>query len=282
MTNSEPAESFTTIHARRLHTLHYGGDGSPIVIVHATGFLARVYDQIATALRDIGHVLAYDQAGHGDSDPLPPDAISWYRTADELEAFLLAMNLAGVRAFGHSAGATAIATVAARRPDLISRAMLVEPVIIDPDDPRERPNDLYDRTLKRKPSFDSFDAMYANFSAKPPYSAWRSDVLRAYCEHGSRAEPDGRRTLKCTPETEARLYQTARDFDGLSRFLALTIPALILFGGASDSPGIDFGDRIENDAPNRRTMTLPGRGHLAPMEAPDEIAALARDFFTVG
>ena len=278
----QPVNDFIQLNGARLHRLDWGGDGPPIVILHATGFLARVYQPIALALRSIGHVHAYDQLGHGDSEPPKLEEISWYRTADDLEAFLVAMGLKNVRAFGHSAGGTAIAAVAARRPDLIARAMLVEPVIVDPADPRERPNDLFERTMKRKPAFDSLEAMYTNFANKLPYSAWRPDVLRIYCEHASRAAADGTRVLKCAPEVEARLYQTAGDFDGLSCILASSVPTLVVFGERSDSPGLEFAKRVVHDAPHRQVVVVPGGGHLVPMEQPDEIARLALEFLRAG
>ena len=277
----DPQSNYVKVNGLRLHYLDWGGDGPPIVILHATGFLARIYRPIAEALRAIGHVYAYDQCGHGDSECPALDAISWYRTADDLEGFLLAMGFSGVRAFGHSAGGTAIASVADRRPDLIARAMLVEPVLIDPADPFERPNQLYDRTLKRKASFDSVAAMYANFAAKLPYASWRDDVLRDYCEYGTRAEGDGRRTLKCPPAIEARLYQTARDFDGLGHLLTATVPMLVVFGAQSDSPGLEFAERIAQGAENRQVRVAPDCGHLAPMEQPDAIARMAVEFFSV-
>jgi len=276
----EPRTNYVHVNGVRLHYLDWGGKGPPIVIVHATGFLARVYRPIAEALRAIGHVYAYDQRGHGDSDRPAREEISWYRTADDLEGFLVAMGFSGVRAFGHSAGGTAIAGIADRRPDLIARAMLVEPVLIDPADPFERPNQLYDRTLKRRASFDSVAAMYANFAAKPPYASWRDDVLRDYCEYGTRADGDGRRVLKCPPAIEARLYNTARDFDGLKHLLAATAPMLVVFGAQSDSPGIEFAERITQGAGKRRVRVAPDCGHLAPMEQPDAIARMAIAFFS--
>ena len=274
---SEPTSDFIRINGLRLHCLDWGGDGPPIVMVHATGFLARIYQPIALALRTIGRVYSYDQRGHGDSEVPPLDAIDWYRTADDLEALLVAMQLKGVRAFGHSAGATAIAAVASRQPDLISRAMLVEPVIVDALDPNQRPSDLYERAAKRKPAFDNLAAMYANFERKPPYATWRRDILRDFCEFGTRADSD-RRVLKCAPETEARIYQTARDFDGLGHLLATTIPLLIEFGEKTESPGIGFAERITENAPQRRVVITADAGHLVPMEQPEEVARLALEF----
>lgn len=274
---SEPQSNYLQVNGLRLHYLDWGGEGPPRIISHATGFLGRVYRPIAQALCATNHVYSLDQRGHGDSQCPPLEAISWYHTADDLERWLEAMGFGAVHAFGHSAGGTAIAAVADRRPDLVARAMLVEPVLIDPADPQERPGQLYERTLKRKPTFDSIEAMSTNFAAKPPYASWRKDLLHDYCEHGTRADSDGRRVLRCPPAVEARLYQNARDFDGLSRLLAATVPMLVVFGEASDSPGIESAERI---AARHRVRVARGCGHLAPMEQPDAIAQMAVEFFS--
>ena len=121
----EPRDSsFVNVNGIRLHTLDWGGDGAPIVILHATGFLGRIYRPLAERLRAIGHVYSYDQRGHGDSSAAPDGEYSWDATMRDLEGFITAMGWSGVRAVGHSAGATAIGSLACERPDLISRAVL--------------------------------------------------------------------------------------------------------------------------------------------------------------
>ncbi|HZP44978.1 MAG TPA: alpha/beta hydrolase [Candidatus Binataceae bacterium] len=278
----EPLAGFVTVNGLSLRYLDWGGAGAPIVIVHATGFLGYVYRPIAGALRSLGHVFSYDQRGHGESAQPPLDEIDWYRSADDLEGFITAMGFERVRAFGHSAGGTAIAAVAARRPELIERAVLVEPVLIDANDPRERPSELFERTLKRKRVFESLDAMYDNFADKPPFATWKREVLRDFCLHGTQEDADGRRLLRCPPEIEARIYQTARDFDGLGRLLSSTVPILVVFGERSDSPGIGFASRIADGAPHRQVRILPGASHFAPMEYPEEVAQIAAAFFQAG
>lgn len=276
---NEPICGDVTVNGIRLHYLDWGGDGPPIVILHATGFLGRIYRPIAGALTAIGHVYSYDQRGHGDSGRPALEEIGWDRTAADLEGFLTAMRFKGVRGLGHSAGATAIGAVASRRPDLIARAILAEPVIVDAADPLQRPSDLHQRTLRRKRSFDSVDAMYRNFENKPPYATWRRDMLRDYCEFGTRQDVDGKRVLKCAPEIEAQFYNTARDFDGLSMILRCNVPMLVLFGEKSDSPGIMFKDRIAAGGSHRRVDVMPGTGHFIPMEQPEEVARMAIEFF---
>src|ERR1035437_10552455 len=114
-----------------MHTLDWGGDGAPIVILHATGFLGRIDRPLAEPLRAIGHVYSYDQRGHGDSSAPPDGDYSWDSTMRDLEGFITAMGWSGVRAVGDYAGATAIGSLACERPDLISRAVLIEPVLFE-------------------------------------------------------------------------------------------------------------------------------------------------------
>jgi pimeloyl-ACP methyl ester carboxylesterase len=128
-----------------------------------------------------------------------------------------------VRGIGHSAGATAFGALASGRPELVSRAMLIEPVIFDMSDPTvQRPSEMRERTLKRKRSFDNVEAMFANFEHKPPYKTWRREILRDYCERGTYIDADGKRTLKCHPEVEAEIYATSRTFDGSRTSCAAT------------------------------------------------------------
>src|SRR5258708_170635 len=197
MEPSEPKSSFLDVNGVRLHTLDWGGNGEPIVMLHATGFLGRIYRPIAERLRTIGQVYSFDQRGHGDSSPSPDDEYDWQRTMEDLEGFITTMGFTSVRGFGHSAGATAIGGLASERPNLISRAVLVEPVLFETPDSPELGwrNPFYERTLKRKRVFDSVEAMFANFDRKPPYDSWRKDTLRDYCEFGTRTNADGKREL---------------------------------------------------------------------------------------
>src|ERR1700733_2420202 len=217
----EPKTSNIEVNSVRLHTLDWGGAGDPIVILHATGFLGRIYAPIASALTQIGHVYSYDQRGHGDSGPAPDGQYNWQLTMEDLAGFITAMGFRGVRAFGHSAGATAIGSLACERPDLIARAVLLEPVVFESAVAPELNwrNPFIERTLKRRREFDSVEAMFSNFENKPPYDTWRKEILHDYCEFGTRATQEGKRELKCAPEVEAKFYETSRDFDGLGRIL---------------------------------------------------------------
>jgi len=275
--SGEPKSGDVIVNGIRLHYLDWGGDGTPIVLLHATGFLGAIYRPIAQALTTIGHVYSYDQRGHGDSERPRNDIYGWDITASDLEGFILAMGFKQVRGIGHSAGATAFGALASGRPELVSRAMLIEPVIFDMSDPTmQRPSEMRERTLKRKRSFDSVEAMFANFEHKPPYKTWRREILRDYCEHATYLDADGRRALKCHPEVEAEIYATSRTFDGLAYIMRCYIPLLVLFGEQSDTPGLPLAPRLA--AEHRRVVTVPGTTHFIPMEEPELTAWMALEF----
>ena len=276
-----PASGDLTINGLRIRYYDWGGAGDPIVVVHATGFHGRVYGPIVEALKGIGHVWSYDQRGHGDSET-PHELVryNWSFTMEDLGGFITSMGWTAVRAFGHSAGATAIGSLAFERPELISRAVLAEPVIFESPDAPELGwrNPFVERTLKRRRMFDNVDAMYANFENKPPYDTWDRGMLRDYCEFGTRVNDEGKRELKCPPKVEARLYETSREFDGLSRIIKAPAPLLIMFGNRSDSLGLTLMPRLARERKSGRVMEIADAGHFVPMEKPDQVSKLAVDF----
>lgn len=275
--HDEPRGGDVIVNGIRLHYLDWGGSGGPIVLLHATGFLGRIYRTIAQALTAIGHVYSFDQRGHGESERPRNDIYGWDITAGDLEGFILAMGFRDVRGFGHSAGATAFGVVASGRPDLVARAMLVEPVIFDVNDPEvRRPSEMHARTLKRKRTFDNVEAMFQNFEHKPPYNTWRREILRDYCEHGTFVDAQGKRALKCHPEVEAEIYATSRHFDGFGYLLRCNAPMLVLFGERTDAPGLALAPRLA--APHRRVEVVPATTHFIPMEEPELTARMALEF----
>ncbi|HTY55203.1 MAG TPA: alpha/beta hydrolase [Candidatus Binataceae bacterium] len=281
---SELGEGDVDVRDVRLHYIDWGGSGAPIVLLHATGLLGRIYRPIAQALTAVGHVFSYDQRGHGDSGRAEPPVYDWAMTARDLQEFIRAMGLQGARAFGHSAGATAIGAVASRNPELITRAVLVEPVLFEtPESPEFGwRNPLLERTLKRKRTFDSVEAMFANFERKPPYDTWGREILRDYCEYGTRSV-NGKRELKCSPEIEARIYESSHSFDGFGLLLRSKIPMLIMFGQRpGESPGGPLAGRIASELKTAQVINFAEAGHFLPMEQAEEVGRLAADFLRLG
>src|SRR5260221_8016211 len=61
-----------------LAALDWGGRGPLALLHHANGFCKGVWALVADALRERGHVIAFDARGHGDSSrPEGADAYAW-------------------------------------------------------------------------------------------------------------------------------------------------------------------------------------------------------------
>ena len=126
---------FVEANGLRLHLLDWGGEGQPILLIHATGFLAALWHPVAVSLTPIARVLGLDIRGHGDSEP--GDTYYWSVFPDDLSGVLSALELGPALLVGHSVGGAASALCAARYPDLVKGLVLVDPVI--------SPEWLYDR-----------------------------------------------------------------------------------------------------------------------------------------
>ena len=70
-----------------------GGEGPPLLFVHATGFHGRCYTRIAEQLGDIRRCWAPDLRAHGDSTIPADDRFHWSGMADDLCAVLDALGI---------------------------------------------------------------------------------------------------------------------------------------------------------------------------------------------
>ncbi len=193
----------------------------------------------------------------------------------DLEGFITAMGWSGVRAIGHSAGATAIGSLACERPDLIARAVLLEPVIFESAIAPELNwrNPFIERTLKRRRVFDSVEAMFSNFENKPPYNTWRKEILHDYCEFGTRATQ--RRQARTQMRARGR-GEILRDLARLRRARADSPLRRCRCWWCSGSAAIRWArhcrGRSRSRIRNGRVIDVADTGHFMPMEKPEYAA----------
>src|SRR5262249_13234092 len=126
--DERPTSHHVRVRDLTLRYLDFGGDGAPLLFLHATGFHAWVWAPYVDHFRATHRVLALDQRGHGESDK-PPTGYRWEEFGADLAAFLDVLSLERVDAVGHSKGGTAIAAAAAAGTTRVARAVLIEPVL---------------------------------------------------------------------------------------------------------------------------------------------------------
>jgi lipase len=262
----------------QLHCVEWGTGSSSIVLVHATGFHAYVWRPIAENLGRDYRVIAFDQRGHGDSDK-PESGYAWEVFGTDLYRVLTRLHVHPIVAVGHSAGATAIALCAAAHPGLIQRAVLIDPILF-PRAPEGQviQNSLAHRARKRRMVWESRAAMFHSFHAREPFKLWREDVLWAYIEEGTVLRPDGHVELKCPGAIEAQVYEMAPRLDGFGILSQVKIPVLLLRGESSDAFPEASAVHARSLLPHAELKTIARSTHFVPMERPDAVERLVRQF----
>lgn len=207
------------------------GEGPTLLLLHATGFHARVWDQIVAHLPENTHVVAPDHLGHGRSDK-PDSMANWTDSCLALLPLIDEWSAGGRQLVGagHSMGGYVLTRLAAERPEAFSQILLIDPVILPPEyytgeahivpDPSEHP------VSKRRANWGSAEEMFQRFQSRSPYDAWDEQVVRDYCDYGLLPAPDGNgMMLACPPHLEAGIYlnsQRSSPYDWADQIAART------------------------------------------------------------
>src|SRR5512139_1655213 len=94
-TPSEPRQGTVSIEGGELCYFEWGERGArTVLMVHATGFHARIWDATVRALGPGHHVVAIDQRGHGRS--LKRGPFTWQQFGADLIAFVERLDLTGI------------------------------------------------------------------------------------------------------------------------------------------------------------------------------------------
>lgn len=250
-----------------------------VLFSHATGFHGRVFDPVASQLIATHHCVTFDYRGHGDST-LPQDwQVRWSAYGDDaLVAARYAAKNEPVVGAGHSMGGAALVMAALRAPELFRALVLFEPIIIPPitRESNSGPNPLADGARKRRNTFASFYDALATYSSKPPLNVFRPDALEAYVMFGFRQMPDGTITLRCSPEHEARTYETAALHETWDDLVKLEIPTWVISGVKLDQGPSAIAPLIAAAIPGSRFVKYDDLGHFGPMQDPVRFAAIIR------
>lgn len=276
----------------------FGGVGPPLVLMHATGFHGVAYRPMAAVLAGHFHVWAMDGPVHGRSggppipagatrlDDLDPDAVApvmgWDVVGTDLLRVIDELALDRPFGFGHSAGGASLLMAEEQAPGTFRAICCYEPVVLPAEvwkDAASQPA-LAESALRRRPTFDSYDAAVENFAAKPPMNGFDPAALRDYVEGGFAPAGDGTVTLRCRPEAESASYLMAtrnRGWEDLGRIAA---PVTVLCGGPGKAHfGIDAARAVAAQIPHGRARELASLSHFGPLEDPALVARVVIESF---
>jgi lipase len=251
----------------RLHTHEWGDGGAPLLVcLHGVQAHGMRFRRLAEErLADRYHVVAPDLRGHGRSGWDEPWTLDTH-IADLLETF----ERPGMWV-GHSFGGRLVAELIARRPDLVERAVLLDPALVAPPDYSEM---LAQQELAADPSFASVaEAVEQSFAGllRRPTELLEEEVR----EHLVRGD-DGRFRFRYSREAVAAGYLEIGAPP--PTWELAEVPTLIVAGAASKMVSVGevelyraaLGDLL-------RVVVVPG-GHSVLWDAFDETADAIEGF----
>ena len=250
-----------------------------IVFSHANGFPAGTYRLIFEAWRAAGvRVHAIEKYGH---DPRFPVTSNWPHLRAQLIDFIEREVGAPAYLVGHSLGGYLSLMAASRRPDLARGLVMLDSPLLSGWKARAvqvaKAAGIGERfspghvSKRRRQQWDSADAAFEHFAAKPAFARWAPGMLRDYIASGTEAHGAVRR-LSFHRDVETAIYNTLPHH--LARVLRahpLQCPAAFVRG--TDSQEIrQVGLRATQRLVHGRISAIEG-SHLFPLERPAETAA---------
>jgi pimeloyl-ACP methyl ester carboxylesterase len=266
----------------------------PALLLHGTGFVAEVWDDVARELARDYTVYALDRRGHGDSHKPAADRYHFQDFAEDVCRVIEALDLTGIYGIGHSAGATDLLLAAKLLPARFARLFVIEPTVMDPR--AARPDRLSDfaksavhGVLRRQAEFESADAAFARYRAAPTFAKWSETSLRAYITHGFLAQADGRVRLCCTPGIESavllpifeameQVYVGDTRGNPFAWLTEIECPVRVAVTAQSWSIYKEMASRAVALLPAASQWTFDGVSHSVAQEAPELVLRALRAF----
>jgi 3-oxoadipate enol-lactonase len=261
---THPETGFASVNGTRLY-YELAGQGQPLVLIHGFALDHRLWDEQFLDYGRRFRVLRYDLRGFGRSDP--PVARQPYQHADDLRTLLdhFEMDQAGL--VGLSLGGFVALNAALSFPSRVSALVLV-------------------------------DAFLAGSPMSPEWDAEVGPIWREAAALGLPASKERWyqirlfETTRANPQAAPRLARMTSDWTGWqfanrdpentpalteSRLSQVRAPALVVVG-EHDLPDFQAMARALQAIPLARLVTVPGAGHLPPLEAPSLFDALVLGF----
>lgn len=256
----------------------FGGNGPTIHLAHANGFPAGSYRVLTNELTSEFHVIGMQ------ARPLWPNSDhrtfrSWYDAADDLIQFLDSQGWKNIIGMGHSFGAICTVIAANKRPDLFSKLVLIEPVVLPnfvyqltrytPKGLLKKINPVAKKALQRKDRWKSRQAAFDQFRAKKVFSLMSDEALWDYVNSVMTDDEQGIR-LNYHKRWEAQIFMTVPDpWQELAR---LKHPFIAFRGETSDTIQPKVWDRWKKINSTGKLVEIPQSGHMVPMERPSFLA----------
>lgn len=267
-----------------------GNEQAPTVhFLHGNGFCSSTLLPVAEHFPNDWNLLFTDLPGHGES--AQPDLAKmpdWRAMAkvvgDALEQRMQKLGSGPVIGVGHSMGGIITLLMAAERPQLFSRIILLDPIFFSPAvvlaQKLIRYSGYWQRTALvknvagRRRQWPDLLSMKTDLQKKSLYKRWQEPALDAFLEGGTRKVANGVE-LSCNPLWEASIFGSYPK--GLWKAVKkVAIPVDILVAERSYSFIKASARKAVSINSNIHWQPVAG-SHCFPMESPEQTAQIVRN-----
>lgn len=253
-----------------LHHVEWGDPGAPaLVCLHGVNAHARRFRRLAERLGGRFRVVAVDLRGHGESAWEPPWDLETH--LDDLHETLRALGIGDADWIGHSFGGRLLLELVADRPEVVRRAVLLDPAVwVPPHVALARANDERRDRAYTSPE-DAVERRYAESRLRSTPRELVEEEVEAHLVRGE----DGRwRYRYCQSAVVAAFGEMAKP---PPPFETVQVPTLVVRGQESDVVPEVVVEVLREGIPDLEVATVPG-GHIVMWDAFEETAQALERF----
>ncbi len=264
-----------------VHYLDFGGDGSPLLMVHGLGGSALNWMAVGPELANTHHAVALDLAGFGQT-PLFHRSAAVGANADLVHHFIDQFFDEPVTLMGNSMGGHISILVAADHPDQVARLVLVDPAVPGVHVRRPEPAMLGVMAALSVPGLAETILDHRARMLGPERLVM--ETLARVCADPSRVRPDVVAAhVRLTTERANLAGQNNRAFLQATRSIGLRMadprfwaharqgraPTLVVHGGQDHVIPLAAARELVRRIPAWKLAVLEGVGHVPMMETPE-------------
>jgi pimeloyl-ACP methyl ester carboxylesterase len=222
------------------------GAGPALLLIHGLSASSRWWDRNVPGLAERFHIYAIDLVGFGASRGRPRRPFMLAEAAELVAAWMAQVGLTRAEVVGHSMGGCVALDLAAAHPELVAHLVLVDAAILPPGTPLWRSAAGLVRYTPAMPL--------------PFLPTLARDALRA------------------GPLTILRASRQIHLADLRPRLSQVQAPTLVVWGERDTVVPPAVGKEIAAALPHAQLRTIPGAGHNAMWDKPDDFNALVTGF----
>jgi pimeloyl-ACP methyl ester carboxylesterase len=238
------------------------GDGPPLLLIQGLGYAVWAWREQIPALSRRWRVIAFDNRGTGRSFK-PPGPYSLEMLADDAAAVLHAHADEPAHVLGISLGGYVAITLALRHPELVRSLVLgmTSAGGADATPVPESTTSVWLANAGKTPEEYARATMWLSFAPgwSDEHPREYEELLRSRLEHPTPPE-----CWRAQYDAGSEYVRRGAPVDEIS------VPTLVIHGDADRIVPVANGRVLARRLPEARLVELPGRGHLAFLEAPDE------------